>query len=64
MEKEVGMSYPTLRSRLHEIIIALGYPVGKRSSPGLSEAERAAILDALAQGEISAEEAMEKLKGE
>lgn len=62
MEKEFGLSYPTLRSRLHDIIRALGYTVGEAPAAPISEEERARILDRIAQGELTAEEAMSLLE--
>jgi hypothetical protein len=63
MEPELGMSYPTLRARLTEIIRNLGFPVGPEP-PRLSDEARHKILDDLAQGEISSEAAMRMLEGE
>jgi hypothetical protein len=63
LEKELGMSYPTLRARLTEVIRALGYSVGPE--PVLvSDEERHRILDDLANGKILPEEAMNMLEGE
>ena len=31
--EELGMSYPTVRSRLHDFIRALGYEVGEEEEP-------------------------------
>lgn len=67
MESEMELSYPTLRSRLQDIICALGYEPGKDDTPekpakGISEAERKRILEELNQGRISAEQAMQMLK--
>lgn len=68
MESEMNLSYPTLRTRLYEVIRALGYEPGKDepvpppSSP-TAEDERRRILDLLDAGELSFGEAMAKLKG-
>ncbi len=64
MEDELNLSYPTIRSRLHEIIRALGYEPGKEEPTGISEVDRKEILQALEAGELSFEEAMARLKGE
>ena len=64
MENELGLSYPTLRTRLHEIIRLLGYEPGKEESQPLPEAERRAILNALSKDDLSFDEAMQLLKGE
>jgi hypothetical protein len=63
VEKEVGLSYPTLRARLTEVIRAMGYPVGPE--PGLiDDEERHRILDDLASGKINSQEAMKLLEGD
>jgi hypothetical protein len=63
MEDEIGLSYPTIRNRLHEVIRALGYEPGGAEEPaGLSEEDRQRILEDLDLGRISAEEAMRLLK--
>lgn len=63
MEDEIGLSYPTIRNRLHEIIRSLGYEPGGTEEPlGLTDLQRQSILENLDKGEISAEEAMRLLK--
>ncbi len=64
MEGELGLSYPTIRSRLHEIIRALGYEPGKEESAGLPEEKRHSILEQLDQGRIGFDEAMKLLQGD
>jgi hypothetical protein len=61
MEEEFSLSYPTIRSRLHEVIRALGYEPGKDGSGALSEEERRQILEDLDSGKITSEEAMKML---
>lgn len=61
MESEVGLSYPTIRSRLHEVIRALGYEPGGDEAPALSPQERQRILEDLDSGRINAEQAMQML---
>jgi hypothetical protein len=51
MEKEIGLSYPTLRNRLQEIIRLLGY------EPGPPE-----VLEEVAAGRMSAQEAVGHLQ--
>jgi len=63
MEPELGMSYPTLRARLLDIIRTMGFPIGPETSQ-ISDEERHKILDDLASGKISSEEAMVFLEGE
>jgi hypothetical protein len=61
MEKDLGLSYPTIRNRLHEIIRTLGYEPGKEEPGVLSEEDRRKILEDLNEGKITSEEAMEML---
>ena len=61
VEEEMELSYPTVRSRLHDLIRALGYEVGPEPV-GVSSEERQSILEELSQGKISAEEALELLQ--
>ena len=66
VQDELGISYPTVRGRLEDVIRALGYEV-ERSEPEsdiLSEDERRAILADLAAGRISSGDAMRMLQGE
>ncbi len=60
VERLLGISYPTVRSRLDDVIQALGYPVQRVSDGGV---DRKAILEALDRGEITSEEALRRLKG-
>ena len=63
MENELGLSYPTIRNRLHEVIRAMGYePGASEETAGLTDEERQTILDDLDQGLISAEIAMKLLQ--
>ena len=64
VQEELGMSYPTARSRLTDVIQALGYEVSGDSKPDISPEERRSILEQLASGEISSEEAVQQLQGE
>jgi hypothetical protein len=61
MESELSLSYPTIRSRLHEVIRALGYEPGKDEAP--APPDRHKILEELNAGNLSFDEAMEMLKG-
>lgn len=64
MESEMGLSYPTIRNRLHEVIRALGYEPGKDENAEISEDRRRQILEDLDAGKISAADAMRSLRGE
>jgi hypothetical protein len=62
VQEELGISYPTARGRLTDVIRALGYEV--REEPDMVSAEeRKTILERLATGEITSENAVELLKG-
>lgn len=64
MEGELGLSYPTIRNRLHDIIRALGYEPGKEDAVPASAVDRSAILAELEAGNITFDEAMSQLRGE
>ena len=63
--EELGVSYPTVRSRLTDVIHALGYEVGQEEEPAVAipDEERKAVLEQLAQGKITSEEAIKRLRG-
>jgi len=56
VEKELGISYPTVRKRLEDVVQALGYPSESRR---LDQQE---ILDAVDRGELTPQEAILQLK--
>lgn len=58
VEKELGISYPTVRSKLDAIIKKLGY---ESDSHGHAT-QKEEILKALESGEITVEEAISQLK--
>ena len=64
MEQELGLSYPTIRNRLHEVIRALGYEPGKDESADLGDDRRRSVLEELDSGKISADDAMRILRGQ
>lgn len=55
IEKELGVSYPTVKKTLDQVILSFG---GKTKEKTAKES----ILEALSLGEITSEEAMEQLK--
>lgn len=60
VEKELKISYPTVRSRLDQVIASLGgrsIPTERQTAQRKRE-----ILDALERGELTAQEAVEQLK--
>ncbi|MCC7206074.1 MAG: DUF2089 domain-containing protein [Anaerolineae bacterium] len=65
VEERLGISYPTVRSRLRDVIMAMGYEMqaDDESEPPLSEGDRKRVLDDLAAGRLSSEEAIAMLKG-
>lgn len=60
VQEELGLSYPTVRSRLEEVIRALGYEVGQERVA--DEERRRMVLERLARREISSEEALSLLE--
>jgi hypothetical protein len=64
MEQELGLSYPTIRNRLHEIIRALGYEPGKDETPEIDAEKRINVIEDLEAGKITADQAMRILRGE
>lgn len=64
VEQEIGLSYPAVRARLLEVIRAMGYEVGDSEPDEISEEERQEVLADLSAGKLTAEEALEILRGE
>ncbi len=68
VEKELGISYPTVRNKLEGVIQALGYSVDKsdyleerRLSQSTNE-KKQQIIEALEKGELTPQEAALQLK--
>jgi len=59
VERMLGVSYPTVRSRFEQLLRALGYEADTVHEPGESRAD---VLGRLERGEITAEEATRALK--
>lgn len=57
IEKELGISYPTVKKNLDEVIVSLGYQVNDEEKE-----KRSDILAKLEKGELSASEAAKLLK--
>lgn len=55
IEKELGISYPTVKKNLDQVIVSLG---GKNEE----KTKKESILKSLSKGEITSEEAMSKLE--
>ena len=66
VEEKLSISYPTVRSRLREVIQAMGYEMEEAvpTDDEPSENDRKQVLEALAAGSISPEEAITMLRGE
>jgi len=65
VEEKLGISYPTVRARLREVIHAMGYEASESADDEgtLSEEDRKRILDDLEARRITSDEAIELLKG-
>jgi hypothetical protein len=61
VQEELNISYPTARARLTDVIRGLGYEVNEEVE-AVAPAERKSILERLASGQISSEQAVELLK--
>ena len=71
LERELGVSYPTVRGRIDELLRALGLADAAApamqaapSEPGIDAVSRRDVLERLARKEITAEEAAALLRGE
>jgi len=58
VQEELGLSYPTVRNRLHEVIHAMGYEVGEPDN----DEDMHSMLDDLAEGKITVDEVLRHLK--
>lgn len=67
VERELGISYPTVRARLDEVVAALGYQVRQTTeeegATDESSAQRRKVLEDLRAGKITPEQAREALGG-
>lgn len=64
MERELRLSYPTVRARLEEALEAAGFARAPQQGAGKDTvaAERRAVLDALERGALTAREAAKRLR--
>ena len=64
MERELGISYPTVRNRVDALVRALGLGDGDAAArePTADPGRRRQVLERLARHEISAEEAAAELR--
>lgn len=59
VESELGISYPTVVTKLNEALVAMGFEAGEDPREG---ERRQKILDDLSSGRISATDAAERLR--
>jgi hypothetical protein len=71
LERELGISYPTVRNRIEALLRSLGLSDGnppvepiEASQPAADPARRRELLERLARREITAEQAAAELAGE
>jgi len=62
VERELGISYPTVRSRLDHVIRALGYDVPETEGDQKADERRKEILSRLNRGEVTPDDAIKALK--
>jgi len=62
VERELGISYPTVRNRLDQVLRTLGYDVGREARDEKADARRREVLARLNRGELTPEEAVKQLK--
>ncbi len=65
MATEMGISYPTLRARLNDLQRAMGFESENEQdeAAGVNDEERRKILDDLAAGKLSYDDAIKSLQG-
>jgi hypothetical protein len=64
MEEILGLSYPTLKNRLNDVIMALGFQPEKEVRIKLTDSQRQQVLDDLENGRIDSDQALRYLQGE
>jgi hypothetical protein len=62
VEKRLGISYPTVRAKLDEVIEQLNAAPVEPVATTTNNPERRGILDAVARGEISAQEGLFRIR--
>ena len=61
VERQMGLSYPTVRSRLDVLLTQLGYGPDA-AAPTADDSERRAVLERLESGDLAAEDAIRLLE--
>lgn len=59
VEKEMGISYPTVKAKLNEVLKALGYSVVEES---FQQGDVSRVIEELEKGDIDVDEAIKKIK--
>ena len=59
VQEELGLSYPTVRNRLHTVIRAMGFEIGDSDS---KEEITKSMLDDLAAGRISVDDVLRRFR--
>jgi len=66
VERELGISYPTVRNRLDDLIRAFGFEIGEEAEPAREGfdpvSQRREVLERLSRGELSADQAIKLLR--
>lgn len=62
VERELGISYPTVRNRLDQVLRTLGYDVRVSEEDEQADRKRKDILARLNRGEVTPDEAIRLLK--
>ncbi|MDR7418296.1 MAG: DUF2089 domain-containing protein [Armatimonadota bacterium] len=62
VERELGISYPTVRGRLNALLAALGIAPASEDEDDVAQRRRREILDQLESGALAAEEAARRLR--
>lgn len=64
VEKELGISYPTVKARLDALLAVLGLSPVADEKPKITADAKRAIIEQLERGEITADEAKARMRGE
>jgi len=62
VEAALGISYPTVVNRLEQVVAALGAPMATGKTDAVHAHDTEHVLDALARGELTTEEAASRLR--
>jgi hypothetical protein len=65
VEAALGISYPTVVARLEQLVASLGSPIAapKPNASSATPSSTEDVLDALARGELTTEEAAARIRG-